>query len=59
MRRATFVVIDHRGEEVGAYRYTHHADAENHARDLRSLGHPTAEVSDEALTMPRRNARRT
>jgi len=59
VKRATFVVIDRSGEEIGMFRYTHHADAENHARDLRSLGHPTAEVSDEVPTMPRRNARRT
>lgn len=58
MKRATFVVVDHRGEEIGMFRYTHHRDAENHARDLRHLGQPTAEVSDEIPTMPRRNARR-
>lgn len=58
MRRPTFVVIDHRGEEIGTFRYNRHSDAEEHAGDLRSLGHTTAEVSDEAPTMPRRNNRR-
>ena len=59
MKRATYVVIDHRGEEIGMFRYSYLHHAEEHARGLRHLGHPTAEVSDEIPTMPRRNARRT
>ena len=60
MTRPIYSVVDRTtGEEIGTFRYARHSDAEEHARDLRSLGHTTAEVSDEAPTMPRRNARRT